>query len=94
MVIQWFPGHMKKATREVRENLKKVDMVFEVVDSRCPKSSHNKYLEEVLQNKKRIIIFNKIDLANKKERVKNGNTMVSWSYEKSNQRSKRKFKKS
>ena len=70
MVIQWFPGHMKKATREVKENLKKVDMVFEVVDSRCPKSSHNKYLEEVLQNKKRIIIFNKIDLANKKESEK------------------------
>ena len=36
MVIQWFPGHMAKATREVKEKLKLVDIVFELVDARCP----------------------------------------------------------
>ena len=59
MVIQWFPGHMAKATREVKEKLKLVDIVFELVDARCPLSSHNMYLDEVVKDKKKIIIFNK-----------------------------------
>ncbi len=70
MVIQWFPGHMAKATREVRENLKMVDIVFELVDARCPLSSHNMYLDEVVKDKKKVIIFNKIDLCDKKETQK------------------------
>ncbi|MBF0713455.1 ribosome biogenesis GTPase YlqF [Gemella sp. GH3] len=70
MVIQWFPGHMAKATREVREKLKLVDIVFELVDARCPLSSHNMYLDEVVKDKKKIIIFNKIDLCDKKETAK------------------------
>ena len=57
MVIQWFPGHMAKATREVKEKLKLVDIVFELVDARCPLSSHNMYLDEVVKDKKKIIIF-------------------------------------
>ena len=56
MVIQWFPGHMAKATREVKEKLKLVDIVFELVDARCPLSSHNMYLDEVVKDKKKIII--------------------------------------
>lgn len=67
MVIQWFPGHMAKATREVKEKLKQVDIIFEIVDARCPLSSHNIYLDEVVREKKKIIIFNKIDLCDKYE---------------------------
>lgn len=70
MVIQWFPGHMAKATREVKENLKMVDIVFELVDARCPLSSHNMYLDQVVKDKKKVIIFNKIDLCDKKETAK------------------------
>ena len=70
MVIQWFPGHMARATREVRENLTKVDIIFELVDARCPASSHNKYLDEATGDKKKIIVFNKIDLCDKKETAK------------------------
>ena len=69
MVIQWFPGHMAKATREVKEKLKLVDIVFELVDARCPLSSHNMYLDEVVKDKK-IIIFNKIDLCDRAETAK------------------------
>ena len=70
MVIQWFPGHMAKATREVKEKLKLVDIVFELVDARCPLSSHNMYLDEVVKDKKKIIIFNKIDLCDIAETAK------------------------
>ena len=70
MVIQWFPGHMAKATREVKEKLKLVDIVFELVDARCPLSSHNMYLDEVVKDKKKIIIFNKIDLCHRAETAK------------------------
>ena len=70
MVIQWFPGHMAKATREVKEKLKLVDIVFELVDARCPLSSHNMYLDEVVKDKKKIIIFNKIDLCDRTETAK------------------------
>ena len=70
MVIQWFPGHMAKATREVKEKLKLVDIVFELVDARCPLSSHNMYLDEVVKYKKKIIIFNKIDLCDRAETAK------------------------
>ena len=70
MVIQWFPGHMAKATREVKEKLKLVDIVFELVDARCPLSSHNMYLDEVVKEKKKINIFNKIDLCDRAETAK------------------------
>lgn len=70
MVIQWFPGHMAKATREVRENLKLVDIVFELVDARAPLSSHNMYLDEVVKDKKKVILFNKIDLCDRRETTK------------------------
>ena len=70
MVIQWFPGHMAKATREVKEKLKLVDIVFELVDARCPLSSHNMYLDEVVKDNKKIIIFNKIDLCDRAETAK------------------------
>ncbi|PTE30387.1 ribosome biogenesis GTPase YlqF [Staphylococcus equorum] len=70
MVIQWYPGHMVKAKREVSEELKKVDVVFELVDARIPYSSRNPMIDEVIQQKPRVVILNKKDMANLKELVK------------------------
>ena len=67
MVIQWYPGHMAKAKREVSEQLKKVDVVFELVDARIPYSSRNPMIDEVIQHKPRVVILNKKDMANLKE---------------------------
>lgn len=63
MPIQWFPGHMAKARREVQEQLKLVDFVIELVDARAPNSSQNPMLQEILGNKPRLIILMKKDLA-------------------------------
>lgn len=62
-IIQWFPGHMAKALRQVKENLKSVDIVLELVDARLPESSRNPQLAEVLQDKPSIIVLTKMDLA-------------------------------
>lgn len=70
MVIQWYPGHMAKAKREVTEQLKKVDVVFELVDARIPFSSRNPMIDEVIQQKPRVVIFNKKDMTNLKEMEK------------------------
>ncbi|WP_127848198.1 ribosome biogenesis GTPase YlqF [Lacticaseibacillus hulanensis] len=61
--INWFPGHMQKARREVAEKIKQVDIVFEVVDARVPESSRNPMLLEMLAQKPMISILNKADLA-------------------------------
>lgn len=61
--IQWFPGHMAKARREVAEKLKYVDIVYEVVDARLPLSSRNPMLDQLIQQKPRLILLNKSDLA-------------------------------
>ncbi|WP_144461392.1 ribosome biogenesis GTPase YlqF [Siminovitchia fortis] len=63
MTIQWFPGHMAKARREVTEKLKLVDIVFELVDARIPVSSANPMLQEIIQQKPRLILLNKSDTA-------------------------------
>jgi ribosome biogenesis GTP-binding protein YlqF len=63
MTIQWFPGHMAKARREVSEKLKYVDIVFELVDGRLPLSSRNPMLDQILQQKPRLVLINKADLA-------------------------------
>ncbi|WP_153731261.1 ribosome biogenesis GTPase YlqF [Sporosarcina obsidiansis] len=63
MTIQWFPGHMAKARREVSEKLKLVDIVFELIDARLPLSSRNPMIDEVIQQKPRLLILNKMDLA-------------------------------
>lgn len=68
--IQWFPGHMAKALRQVKENLKLVDVVLELVDARLPESSRNPQLEGLLANKKSIIVLTKMDLADPKETEK------------------------
>lgn len=59
--IQWFPGHMTKTRRMIEENLKLVDAVVEIVDSRIPESSRNPLLTELCGSKPRIIMLNKCD---------------------------------
>ena len=59
--IQWFPGHMAKARRQMQESLKLVDMVIELRDCRIPRSSRNPMLDELIQNKPRLIILSKKD---------------------------------
>ncbi|MBA2878714.1 ribosome biogenesis GTPase YlqF [Anoxybacillus ayderensis] len=63
MTIQWFPGHMAKAKREVTEKLKLIDIVFELVDARIPMSSRNPLIDEIVANKPRIMLLNKADMA-------------------------------
>ncbi len=63
MSIQWFPGHMAKAKREVQEKLKLVDFVIELVDARVPISSQNPMLQEVLGQKEKLVLLMKKDLA-------------------------------
>lgn len=65
--IQWFPGHMAKALRQVKENLKLVDIVLELVDARLPESSRNPQLKELLANKPSILVLTKMDLADPKQ---------------------------
>ncbi|MCR5349756.1 MAG: ribosome biogenesis GTPase YlqF [Acholeplasmatales bacterium] len=64
-VIQWFPGHMAKARREITESLKKVDVIFELRDARIPISSKNPMIDEIINNKPRVILFNKANIADK-----------------------------
>ncbi|WP_295771355.1 ribosome biogenesis GTPase YlqF [uncultured Holdemania sp.] len=61
MTIQWFPGHMTKARREMQENLKLVDLVIELRDCRIPLSSKNPMLDEIIQTKPRLIVLSKKD---------------------------------
>ncbi|MFD2628366.1 ribosome biogenesis GTPase YlqF [Oceanobacillus kapialis] len=67
MPIQWFPGHMAKARREVEEKLKLVDFVMELVDARAPLSSQNPMLHQVLQQKSKMVVLMKKDLADNKQ---------------------------
>lgn len=62
-MIQWYPGHMAKAKREMSEKLKKVDLVIETLDARIPESSRNPDLKALLDNQDHLIVLNKIDLA-------------------------------
>ena len=61
--IHWFPGHMNKALNEVENKVKLVDVIIELLDARAPISSINENLEKLIQNKKKIIVLTKIDLA-------------------------------
>ncbi len=63
MSIQWFPGHMAKSTRLIKETLSQVDAVLEIRDARIPLSSHNPLLYEVVKHKPMGLILNKADLA-------------------------------
>lgn len=62
--IQWFPGHMTKTKRKIESSLKLVDAVAEIIDARIPISSRNPVLSKLIQNKPRLILMNKSDMAN------------------------------
>ncbi len=64
--IQWFPGHMTKTKRKIKEILPIIDAVAEVVDARIPSSSRNPDLKEIIENKPLIVLLNKCDMADSK----------------------------
>ena len=66
MNINWYPGHMAKTKKQIIEDLKIIDVVIELLDARIPISSRNPDINEITKNKKKIIILNKIDLADEK----------------------------
>ena len=68
--IHWFPGHMAKTYRIIKEKISLVDVVIEVLDSRAPLASLNKSIREVIGNKPLLLVLNKCDLADKKETEK------------------------
>ncbi len=65
--VQWYPGHMFKAKKEIIAQLKNIDLVVEIVDSRCPLASHNEMLEELTNNKKKLVVFSKKDYVDSNE---------------------------
>ena len=65
--INWFPGHMAKTRRQIEEDLKLVDVVVELLDARIPVSSQNPEIAKITKGKKKIIILNKIDLADENQ---------------------------
>lgn len=66
-VINWYPGHMAKAKRLMKEKMSVIDIVFEVIDARMPYSSKIKDIDEIIQQKPRLLIMTKLDLCDKKE---------------------------
>ena len=63
MNIQWYPGHMTKTRRMIAEQLKNMDAVCEILDARVPLSSRNPDVEELTKEKPRLIVLNRVDLA-------------------------------
>lgn len=65
--INWYPGHMTKTKREIKEKLDLIDIVYEVIDARMPKSSKIIDIDDLIKNKPRLLIMTKYDLCDKKE---------------------------
>ena len=63
MEIQWYPGHMTKAVRQMQEDMKLIDLVIELVDARAPQASRNPDIDKLAGGKARLMILNKCDLA-------------------------------
>ncbi len=70
MIANYFPGHMAKTKKDIIQNLRIIDVVVEALDARIPVSSHNPDLDNIINNKKRIIVLNKSDLADENETKK------------------------
>ena len=70
MAINWYPGHMQKTKRQIKENIDLIDIVYEVIDARIPKSSKNKDIDSMIKNKPRILIMTKYDLCDEKQTQK------------------------
>ncbi|ASS65736.1 MULTISPECIES: ribosome biogenesis GTPase YlqF [unclassified Paenibacillus] len=67
MTIQWFPGHMTRARRQIEDKLKLIDIAIELLDARVPMSSRNPMVDDILRGKPRLILLNKADLADSRE---------------------------
>lgn len=67
MNVQWYPGHMTKAKRQMQEDIKLIDLIIELVDARVPLSSRNPDIDEIGKNKARLILLNKADLADERQ---------------------------
>ena len=67
MKIQWYPGHMTKARRQMQEDMKLIDLIIELVDARIPGASRNPDIDELGRQKSRLILLNKADLADEKQ---------------------------
>ena len=67
MNVQWYPGHMTKAKRQMQEDIKLIDLIIELVDARVPLSSRNPDIDRLGQNKARLILLNKADLADERQ---------------------------
>ena len=67
MNVQWYPGHMTKAKRQMQEDIKLLDLIIELVDARVPFSSRNPDIDELGKNKFRLILLNKSDLADEEQ---------------------------
>ncbi len=80
MAINWYPGHMAKTKREINERLSLIDIVFEVIDARIPKSSKNIDVDNLIKNKPRILIMTKLDLCDPVETQKWINYYESLGY--------------
>ena len=65
--INWFPGHMQKAKREIKEKLSLIDIVYEVVDSRMPISSKMKDIDDLIKNIPRVLVMSKYDICDREE---------------------------
>lgn len=65
--IQWYPGHMAKTKREIKEKIKLIDVVLELLDARIPFSSQNPVMKELIGNTPRVILLNKADLTDQAE---------------------------
>ncbi|MDF2670244.1 MAG: GTPase [Paenibacillus sp.] len=63
MTIQWFPGHMTRARRQIQDKLKLIDIAIELLDARIPLSSRNPMIDDILMQKPRLVVLNKSDLA-------------------------------
>ena len=68
--INWYPGHMAKTKREIKEKIGLIDIVFEVLDARIPLSSKNKDIDDIIKNKTRVIVMTKKDLCDLSETKK------------------------
>jgi ribosome biogenesis GTPase A len=67
MTIQWFPGHMTKARRQIEEKLPLIDAVIELLDARAPLASRNPMIDEILRGKPRLVVMNKAELADQQK---------------------------
>ncbi|MBR3161656.1 MAG: ribosome biogenesis GTPase YlqF [Bacilli bacterium] len=69
-VINWYPGHMAKTKRQIKEKIDLIDIVFEIIDARIPYTSKNKEVDDIIRNKPRVLIMTKRDLCDEEVSIK------------------------